>query len=69
MEIQSETLVEDEIAAITGYQIPSKQISWLERMSWLRPGHWIYHAWGNRCAAGRHRTRTCRHGCCGGPER
>lgn len=34
MEIQSETLVEEEIAAITGYQIPSKQISWLANNGW-----------------------------------
>ncbi|MOA31849.1 hypothetical protein D3C78_1530280 [compost metagenome] len=34
MELQSETLIEDEIAAITGYQIPSKQISWLANNGW-----------------------------------
>ncbi|MDD2046156.1 DUF4224 domain-containing protein [Pseudomonas putida] len=34
MELQSETLVEDEIVAITGYQIPSKQISWLANNGW-----------------------------------
>ncbi|UUQ65187.1 DUF4224 domain-containing protein [Pseudomonas fuscovaginae UPB0736] len=34
MEIQSETLAEEELAAITGYHLPSKQIEWLARNSW-----------------------------------
>ena len=34
MEIQSETLAEEEIAAITGYMIPSGQIAWLNRNGW-----------------------------------
>ncbi|MCQ9423420.1 DUF4224 domain-containing protein [Pseudomonas sp. LJDD11] len=34
MEIQTETLDEEEIAAITGYQMPSKQIAWLARNGW-----------------------------------
>jgi hypothetical protein len=34
MEIQIETLAEDELAAITGYMIPSGQIAWLNRNGW-----------------------------------
>ncbi|MBD1554276.1 DUF4224 domain-containing protein [Pseudomonas typographi] len=34
MEIQSEFLAEDELAQVTGYQIPSKQIEWLSRNGW-----------------------------------
>lgn len=31
---QSETLAENEVAAITGYQLPSKQIQWLNSNGW-----------------------------------
>jgi hypothetical protein len=34
MEIQGETLAEEELAAITGYMIPSGQIAWLNRNGW-----------------------------------
>ena len=34
MEMQSETLAEEEIAAITGYMIPSRQIDWLNKNGW-----------------------------------
>ncbi|MCS3512565.1 hypothetical protein M2392_002608 [Pseudomonas grimontii] len=34
MEIQSETLAQEELAAITGYMIPSGQIAWLNRNGW-----------------------------------
>lgn len=34
MEIQIETLAEEELAAITGYMIPSGQIAWLNRNGW-----------------------------------
>lgn len=34
MEIQTETLGEEEIVAITGYQLPSKQIQWLATNGW-----------------------------------
>ncbi len=34
MEHQSETLTDDELATITGYQIPSKQIQWLTDNHW-----------------------------------
>ncbi|MEF9672285.1 DUF4224 domain-containing protein [Pseudomonas sp. PCH446] len=34
MEIQSETLTEEELASITGYQIPSKQLGWLANNGW-----------------------------------
>lgn len=34
MEMQSETLTEEEIAAITGYMIPSRQIEWLNKNGW-----------------------------------
>jgi hypothetical protein len=34
MQIQSETLAEEELAAITGYVIPSRQIEWLDSNGW-----------------------------------
>ena len=34
MEFQGETLAEEELAIITGYQIPSKQIQWLIENHW-----------------------------------
>lgn len=34
MELQSETLGDEELATITGYQIPSKQIQWLTANHW-----------------------------------
>jgi hypothetical protein len=34
MEFQSETLTDEELATITGYQIPSKQIQWLTDNHW-----------------------------------
>ncbi|KFE51099.1 MULTISPECIES: DUF4224 domain-containing protein [Pseudomonas] len=34
MEIQKETLSDEELAAITGYQLPSRQIQWLVQHSW-----------------------------------
>jgi hypothetical protein len=34
MEMQSETLVEKELATITGYQMPSRQIQWLIDNHW-----------------------------------
>ncbi len=34
MELQSETLADEELATITGYQIPSKQIQWLTENHW-----------------------------------
>lgn len=34
MELQSETLTEDELTTITGYQIPSRQIQWLTDNHW-----------------------------------
>lgn len=34
MEFQSETLTDEELATITGYQIPSKQIQWLIDNHW-----------------------------------
>ncbi|NMY45255.1 DUF4224 domain-containing protein [Pseudomonas sp. WS 5027] len=34
MEFQSETLADEELATITGYQIPSKQIQWLTENQW-----------------------------------
>lgn len=34
MELQSETLADDELATITGYQLPSKQIQWLLENHW-----------------------------------
>ncbi|ATR82971.1 hypothetical protein CS390_10625 [Pseudomonas sp. HLS-6] len=32
--VQAETLSEEEVAAITGYQKPSKQITWLTNNGW-----------------------------------
>lgn len=32
--LSSETLADDELALITGYQIPSKQIQWLTQNHW-----------------------------------
>lgn len=32
--LQSETLAEEELATITGYQLPSKQIQWLTNNHW-----------------------------------
>ncbi len=34
MDIQSETLNEEEVIAITGYQMPTKQIAWLAKNGW-----------------------------------
>lgn len=34
MSLSSETLADDELAQITGYQIPSKQIQWLTQNHW-----------------------------------
>ncbi len=34
MDTQTETLAEEELAAITGYQLPSKQIQWLNINGW-----------------------------------
>ncbi len=34
MEFQSETLADEELTTITGYQIPSKQIQWLTDNRW-----------------------------------
>ena len=34
MDIQTETLAEEELAAITGYLLPSKQIQWLSINGW-----------------------------------
>lgn len=34
MEFHSETLADEELATITGYQIPSKQIQWLTDNRW-----------------------------------
>lgn len=34
MEFQSETLADEELATITGYLIPSKQIQWLTINRW-----------------------------------
>lgn len=34
MEFQSETLTDEELTTITGYQIPSKQIQWLHDNHW-----------------------------------
>lgn len=31
---QSETLEDDELVAITGYRLPSKQIAWLKLKGW-----------------------------------
>lgn len=34
MELQQETLSDDELAAITGYKLPSRQIKWLQLKRW-----------------------------------
>lgn len=34
MDIQTETLAEEELTVITGYQNPSKQIQWLTNNHW-----------------------------------
>ncbi|WP_347900770.1 DUF4224 domain-containing protein [Pseudomonas purpurea] len=34
MEIQTETLAEEELVAITGYQYPSRQVGWLSNNGW-----------------------------------
>lgn len=34
MDTQTETLAEEELAEITGYQLPSKQIQWLSINGW-----------------------------------
>jgi len=34
IELQSETLTDEELATITGYQIPSKHIQWLTNNHW-----------------------------------
>ncbi|SFV14351.1 bacteriocin-type signal sequence-containing protein [Pseudomonas sp. OV546] len=34
MELRAETLTEEELATITGYLIPSKQIQWLAKNQW-----------------------------------
>ncbi|WP_096515418.1 DUF4224 domain-containing protein [Pseudomonas izuensis] len=34
MELHSETLTDDELATITGYQMPSRQIQWLKENHW-----------------------------------
>ena len=34
MHIQTETLAEEELATISGYQTPSKQIQWLTDNNW-----------------------------------
>jgi hypothetical protein len=34
LDVQSETLAEGELATITGYQIPSRQIHWLNMNGW-----------------------------------
>ncbi|AJO79121.1 DUF4224 domain-containing protein [Pseudomonas sp. MRSN 12121] len=34
METQSETLADEELAAITGYHKPTKQIAWLANNGW-----------------------------------
>ena len=34
MELQSETLTDEELSTITGYQIPSKHIQWLTNNQW-----------------------------------
>ena len=34
LDVQSETLAEDELATITVYQIPSRQIQWLANNGW-----------------------------------
>ena len=42
MHIQTETLAEEELATISGYQTPSKQIQW------LTDNHWEYVLTGAR---------------------
>lgn len=34
MELQQETLSDDELATITGYKLPSRQIQWLKLKHW-----------------------------------
>ena len=34
MDLQSETITDEELATITGYQIPSKHIQWLTNNHW-----------------------------------
>lgn len=34
MKLQSETLTDEELSTITGYQIPSKHIQWLTNNHW-----------------------------------
>jgi len=34
MEIPTETLFEEELTTITGYQLPSRQIQWLNHNGW-----------------------------------
>ena len=34
MKLQSETLTDEELSTITGYQIPSKHIQWLANNHW-----------------------------------
>lgn len=34
MDLQSETLAEEDLIAITGYVIPSRQITWLNQNGW-----------------------------------
>ena len=34
MEVQTETLADEELASITGYRRPSKQIDWLSMNGW-----------------------------------
>lgn len=34
VDLKSETLTDEELAIITGYQIPSKQIQWLTNNHW-----------------------------------
>ena len=47
MEFQSETLSDEELTTITGYQIPSKQIQW------LTDNHWEHVLTGARAPLGR----------------
>lgn len=34
LKLSSETLTDEELAVITGYQVPSKQIAWLDDNCW-----------------------------------
>jgi hypothetical protein len=34
LQIVSETLTEDELAVITGYHLPSRQVQWLDMNGW-----------------------------------